>query len=59
MKKQLYCSHYGKRVKVEGGYTYPLINTELNLCKKCERKLWASLLVQHDIENWIRKQVEK
>jgi hypothetical protein len=48
--KQLYCKHYIKEAKKTSGYTYPLINAELNLCKNCEKKLFKKMKAQHDIE---------
>jgi len=47
--KQLYCKHI-KEYKRVGGYTYKLINAELNLCDKCEEKLRKKIFEQDKIE---------
>jgi hypothetical protein len=47
MKKQINCIHDGKT----HCYSYDLINAELNLCNKCEKKLRKEIIEQDKIEN--------
>ena len=50
MKRQINCIHYLKSSLKNSVYTYKLINAELNLCIKCERKLREEILKQKKIE---------
>ena len=50
MKKQINCIHEGKT----HCYSYDLINAELNLCNKCEKKLRKEIIEQNQVENELK-----
>ena len=50
MPRQIYCGHWRKKVKKTSAYSYKLINSEINLCKGCEKKLRKQILEQDKIE---------
>ena len=52
IKRQIYCGHCKEQAKKTAVYTYGIIDIDLNLCKKCERKLRKVLLEQVKIEKW-------
>lgn len=59
MRKQIYCKHAAKKFKTEGGYTYKLINADLNLCQACELLLWLQMKKQKKVEDWTDEQTGK
>ena len=50
MRKQINCKHYVKEARKTGVYSYDLINSELNLCRACERLLRKEIKEQDRIE---------
>ena len=57
MTTQRYCPDYNKKAKTHSesiGFTYPIGNWELNLCRECEALLRKVILCQVDIENWLK-----
>lgn len=59
MVKQINCPHYLEEAKKTSVYSYKLINRELNLCKKCEKKLRKQILEQDKIEREAKKDIDK
>jgi len=55
MKRQINCNHFIKESKKTSVYSYDLIGAELNLCKKCEKKLRKEIIEQDRIEKEIRE----
>ena len=55
MKRQVYCSHYEKQAKKTGVYTYKLLDFELNLCNRCEKKLRKTIFGQAELEKDLEK----
>jgi len=53
--KQLSCPHWEKESLKRSVYTYKLIDSELNLCLKCERKLYKDILNQKEVEKESKK----
>lgn len=49
---QITCIHYEDMIAAaKGGYSYKLVNAELNLCFKCEKKLREQIIKQKEIED--------
>lgn len=54
MKKELFCNHYSTEAGKNAVYTYKLIDSEINLCDRCEKKLRKQILQQIHFEDKIK-----
>ena len=52
MKRNVYCKHITKKIE-KSIYIYKLIDFDLNICDKCEKKLRKLILAQIKIEKSI------
>jgi len=48
--KNIYCNHWRKENEKTYTYIYELIGCDLNLCKKCEKKLRKQIIEQIEVE---------
>ncbi len=59
MKRQINCNHFIKESKKTSVYSYSLIGSELNLCKKCEKKLRKEIIQQDKDEKEINEELKR